>query len=113
MLRDDLSNANAYLGWDGALVRRIFTLLILVASAACPAAAEPVDFEAEIEPIFAKRCIECHGPKKQKGKFRLDRLAPLLRGGGSGEAAIVPGEPTNSFLVKLIKHEEEEPGSSE
>ncbi len=65
-----------------------------------------VDFEKDIEPIFAGNCADCHGPEKQKGKFRVDRLANLLRGGDSGEAAIVRGKPDESFLLKLIRHEE-------
>jgi hypothetical protein len=68
--------------------------------------AAPVDFEADIEPILKERCFKCHGDEKQKGKLRLDRLAGMLRGGDSGEAAVVPGDPAGSFLVKLVKHEE-------
>lgn len=68
--------------------------------------AAPVDFEKDIEPIFVERCLDCHGPERQKGQFRLDRLASLLRGGDSGEVAIVPGNPAESFLTKLIKHKE-------
>ncbi len=36
----------------------------------------------------------------------MDRLASLLKGGDSGEAAVVPGNPKNSFLIKAIRHEE-------
>lgn len=25
-----------------------------------------------IRPIFAEKCLECHGPDKQKGDLRLD-----------------------------------------
>ena len=32
----------------------------------------PVDFERDVLPIFEKSCFSCHGPKKQKGKLRLD-----------------------------------------
>jgi len=32
-------------------------------------------------PVFKKNCINCHGPKKSKGKFRVDELDPdLLKG---------------------------------
>ncbi len=65
-----------------------------------------VDFAKEIEPIFAEHCIDCHGEDKPKGQFRIDRLASLLRGGDSGEAAVVPGRPEDSFLVKAIRHTE-------
>ena len=68
--------------------------------------AEAVDFENDVKPIFAAHCIKCHGEDKQKGKFRLDRLATMLRGGDSGEPAIVPFEPEKSFLLKLVRHEE-------
>ena len=27
-------------------------------------------FRKEVEPVLKWVCVECHGPKKQKGKFR-------------------------------------------
>ncbi|WDE98868.1 DUF1592 domain-containing protein [Lentisphaera profundi] len=39
------------------------------------------DFEKEIGPILKANCIDCHGPKKAKGRFRVDTLdANLLKG---------------------------------
>ena len=35
-------------------------------------------FRSEIEPVLAKTCLECHGPEKQKAKFRVDSLDPDL-----------------------------------
>ncbi len=83
-------------------------LVAATLSTAFAADAKPVDFVTEIKPVFTERCIKCHGPDKQKGQFRVDRLAALLRGGNSGEPAVLPGDATGSFLVKLIRHEEEE-----
>ncbi len=65
-----------------------------------------VDFTQDIEPILRAHCIECHGPDEQESQFRFDRLATLLSGGNSGEPAVVPGKPEESFLVKLIRHQE-------
>ena len=65
-----------------------------------------IDFEQEIEPILQAHCIDCHGPDDQESQFRLDRLATMLSGGNSGEPAVVPGEPEQSFLLKLIQHQE-------
>ncbi|HVY69256.1 MAG TPA: DUF1553 domain-containing protein [Verrucomicrobiae bacterium] len=66
------------------------------------AATPPIDFAQEIRPVFERRCHECHGPEKQKHGFRLDRRADALRGGDSGEAAIVPGHATDSPLIKRV-----------
>lgn len=35
-------------------------------------------FRKEIAPILANSCVECHGPEKQKAKFRVDTLDPNL-----------------------------------
>ena len=40
-----------------------------------------IDFQNEIGPILKNNCIDCHGPKKAKGRFRVDTLdANLLKG---------------------------------
>ena len=61
-----------------------------------------VDYEKQIAPIFADRCIDCHGPDKNKAAFRVDQRAIMLRGGDSGLPAIVPGDPKGSFLMEAI-----------
>lgn len=66
-----------------------------------PPAARAVDFAADIQPILAARCLECHGSKKQKGELRLDGREAAMRGGLSG-AVIVPGASADSLLVKNI-----------
>lgn len=40
------------------------------------------DFHTSIRPALEQSCLECHGPKKQKGKFRIDNLDPNLINGG-------------------------------
>jgi ankyrin repeat protein len=39
-----------------------------------------VDFARDIQPLFEKHCYECHGPKKQKNGFRLDRRSRAMAG---------------------------------
>lgn len=41
-----------------------------------------VVFKKHISPILTRTCVECHGPKKAKGKFRIDTLDPNLLEGG-------------------------------
>lgn len=42
-------------------------------------------FRAEIEPMLKKACYQCHGPEKQRGKFRVDTLDPDLLHGKDAE----------------------------
>jgi len=88
------------------LGRKFGLILLPVLLGAASVAATEIDFAKEVEPIFLKNCVDCHGADKQKGEFRLDRLATMLKGGNTGEAAVVRGDPDASFLLKLIRHEE-------
>ncbi len=73
------------------------------ASAALPAPApRSVDFVTDIQPILARRCLECHGPQKQKSAYRLDNQPIAFRGGDSGHAAIVPGNSAGSPLIRSV-----------
>lgn len=39
------------------------------------------EFRAKVGPVLQKNCFQCHGEKRQKGKFRVDTLNPdLLHG---------------------------------
>src|SRR6266699_2205763 len=76
---------------------------ILLALLCLPVRAErPPDFERDVRPILAQHCFDCHGPEKHKGGLRLDQKPSLLKGGDSGEPAIVPGSAVKSHLLKLI-----------
>lgn len=55
-----------------------------------------------VQRAFATRCLSCHGPEKQKGRFRVDDRSALLAGGTSGEPGIVPGDPAASHLLRLV-----------
>ncbi len=59
-------------------------------------------FEKQIRPLLLERCIGCHGEKKQKGGLRLDSKAGWQTGGDSG-AAVVPGKPDDSPLMKAVR----------
>ncbi|MEY4307630.1 MAG: hypothetical protein RJA95_998, partial [Verrucomicrobiota bacterium] len=67
-------------------------------------AAERVQFNRDIRPIFSDTCYACHGPdeNKIKGKLRLDSLDAARKGGKSGEPAIVPGHPEKSEVMKRL-----------
>ena len=66
------------------------------------ATAGPVDFHRDIEPIFVKRCSECHGPDLQKGKLRLDSKTEAWKGGSSGDPLWVAGRSSESPLIARV-----------
>jgi hypothetical protein len=67
-----------------------------------PASRPPVDFYSQIQPLLFIHCVGCHGPEKEKSSFRVDRPERLKMGGDSGEAAVVPGSPEQSALLRRL-----------
>ncbi|MCC7336085.1 MAG: PSD1 domain-containing protein [Pirellulaceae bacterium] len=67
-------------------------------------AAPPVDYVNDVQPILAEHCSHCHGadPDSRQSGLRLDVQEDALRGGDSGEPAIVPGDPSAGELLARI-----------
>ncbi|MEX0677784.1 MAG: ankyrin repeat domain-containing protein [Pirellulales bacterium] len=59
---------------------------------------EPVDFVRDIKPVFERSCAGCHSGETPEGGFRVTERELLLRGGESGEAAVLPGRSGQSPL---------------
>jgi hypothetical protein len=64
-------------------------------------AQEKVDFIRDIQPIFEKSCVKCHGPEKQKGKLRLDSKDSTFNR-ASDSQVIVPGNAEKSDLHRRV-----------
>ena len=67
-------------------------------------AAPPVDFQRQVQPILAEHCTLCHGfdTDVRKAGLRIDMRVDALAGGESGIAAIVPGRPNDSEMIRRI-----------
>jgi hypothetical protein len=60
-------------------------------------------FEKRIRPVLVAECYKCHSGAKAKGGLRLDFRDGLLKGGE--KAAIIPGDPEGSRLLKTLQHD--------
>ena len=71
-----------------------FTVMTAVITAQVPT------FQHDILPVFAQRCLSCHGEVKT-ANLDMRTLEGLMKGGASGPV-IQPGHPDASFLWKKI-----------
>ena len=71
------------------------------------AAAGPVDYFRDIQPVFEQYCYECHGRSKARAQLRLHAPEFIRKGGQSGPA-IVPGKSHDSELMRRILEQNED-----
>jgi WD40 repeat protein len=64
-----------------------------------------VSYDKQIRPILQARCQGCHQPAKAGGAYVMTSFERMLKGGESGEPAIVPAKPDESHLVEMITPE--------
>src|SRR3954463_7148887 len=76
--------------------------LFVCSCAAISSAEDRVDFEHDVLPIFQSHCYDCHDGRKQTSGFRLDVKSRAIKGGDSGDAAIVAGKSDASQIVARI-----------
>jgi hypothetical protein len=64
--------------------------------------AQELSFEKSVLPIFAAKCLNCHGDKRQRAGLDLRTKAALLKGGETG-TALKPGSLKESILWEKIR----------
>ena len=69
---------------------------------------DEIDYNAHVKPILNKKCISCHGGVKQNGGFSLLTRDLALATTESGRAAIIPGNGSESELIKRLRSEDHE-----
>lgn len=65
------------------------------------------DFTLKVLPLLKSKCLGCHGEDTAdiKGDYDVRTRDALVKGGESGDAAIVPGDPDESPLMWAVKWE--------
>lgn len=91
-------------GWRGTRA----TVLAAMAGAGTAAltASTPLPektfYDAVVAPIFATRCVECHGPDKQKAELVLDSWTGAAKGSDAGPIWVA-GKPAESELLRRMR----------
>lgn len=62
-------------------------------------------FVREVYPLLQQKCFGCHGDDKQgiEGDLDLTSREGFLKGGESGEPAIIPGKPEKSLCFRAVQ----------
>ena len=64
-----------------------------------PAAKKGVTYDKDIKAMVEKSCLQCHTGEKPKAKYRMDTREDFIKGGDSGDPAVVPGKSEKSLVV--------------
>ena len=70
-----------------------------------PKGGPKVSFDKQVRPILQTHCQGCHQPAKTKGGYVMTSFDTLVKGGDDEGAAIVPGKPEQSSLLRMITPE--------
>lgn len=65
-------------------------------------AAEVIDYENQIRPIFAAHCVKCHGEAKAQAKLRLDTAQGIEAKVAADPELLVAGRPDESELYQRL-----------
>lgn len=87
----------------------LFVLLIFSTTLSPAHAGEKIDFNRQIRPLLFGSCATCHGPDQdeRKADLRLDTVDGSRKDLG-GYAAVVPGNPSKSELIRRITTDDED-----
>ncbi|MEC8553371.1 MAG: DUF1553 domain-containing protein [Planctomycetota bacterium] len=88
-------------------MNRVGLLILSLTYISIPtAAAELVDFEKQIAPIFEQHCVRCHSPGNNKGDISLATFDDL-----KSNDFVTAEDPNDSYLIELVTSQDGNPPS--
>lgn len=94
----------AVLPWVGAVAVLSFCLSNPSIMWARDGVSKSEFYTTKVKPLLDANCARCHGGTNHRGGLNMDTREGLLKGGHTGPV-IVPGDPAESLLIKLVRHE--------
>jgi cytochrome c len=82
----------------------LVVLALGTGSAMAQDAASAQYYSEKVLPVLQANCYSCHGGTSHRGGLSLTTKAAMLKGGHDG-SVLAPGNPEQSLIVKLIRHE--------
>jgi hypothetical protein len=82
-------------------LRMLISVIFLISASLALADDAHIDFDRQIAPLLAGRCLDCHSGAEPKGGLDLSTVAGLKKGGESG-AAVVSGELSKSLIWERV-----------
>ena len=88
--------------------RRIWVAFVLagiLSLAGCERGGPPVSFSADVQPVLAQYCLDCHRPGNDgydKSGFGVEDYAALMKGTKFGPV-VLPGDSFSSNLIVLVE----------
>ncbi|QEF99236.1 Planctomycete cytochrome C [Stieleria maiorica] len=68
--------------------------------------AAEIDFVRDVQPIFQKHCVSCHGAESQKSGLRLDIKSEAFKGVDGWGPSLVAGRASESPIIELVTSED-------
>ncbi len=83
-------------------MQSISVMLCGLASSVFAAPPEKIDFQRDVRPILAEKCIGCHGPNHPEAGVRMVDRPSILASGESGQPIVIAGKPDQSELIRRV-----------
>lgn len=66
----------------------------------------PIEYGADIEPIFKDKCFVCHSGNVTEGKYDMSTYEKVMKGGSKrGTKVVVPGKSGESFMFQACSRQ--------